>query len=172
MAHLHLAAAAPLPEYRPLAVFDIDGVLADVRHRLPFLGQRPKDWDGFFAAAGEDPLLAPGAAMVRASGGTGAVTYLTGRPERLRAVTESWLERHQLPAGPVYMRADADRRPAQVVKLAWLRRLAASATIAVVVDDDAEVCAAVTAAGFPVRRAEWMASEPVLRVAQHDEGRT
>jgi hypothetical protein len=36
---------------RPLAVFDLDGVLADVRHRLHFLDRRPKDWDGFFAAA-------------------------------------------------------------------------------------------------------------------------
>lgn len=33
---------------KPLAVFDIDGVLADVRHRLPHVQGRPKDWDAFF----------------------------------------------------------------------------------------------------------------------------
>ena len=40
---------------RPLAVVDIDGVLADVGHRLHFLDRRPKDWKGFFAAARTDP---------------------------------------------------------------------------------------------------------------------
>ncbi|MBA3955457.1 MAG: hypothetical protein H0X58_02180 [Acidimicrobiia bacterium] len=43
------------PAPRPLAVVDIDGVLADVGHRLHFLDRRPKDWKGFFAAARTDP---------------------------------------------------------------------------------------------------------------------
>ena len=36
---------------RPLAVFDIDGVLADVRHRLHFLQCRPQRWERFFSSA-------------------------------------------------------------------------------------------------------------------------
>ena len=48
---------------RPLAVFDIDGVLADVRHRLRHVEQRPKDWDAFFAAEPDDPTLVAGIAM-------------------------------------------------------------------------------------------------------------
>ena len=48
---------------RPLAVFDIDGVLADVSHRLPFVARRPKDWDAFFAAAVDDPPFAQGVAL-------------------------------------------------------------------------------------------------------------
>ena len=34
---------------RPLAVFDIDGVLADVRHRLRHVEGPRKQWDAFFA---------------------------------------------------------------------------------------------------------------------------
>src|SRR5659263_561226 len=49
---------------KPLAVFDIDGVLADVRHRLPHVQARPKDWDAFFAAIGKDPVLPDGLAPV------------------------------------------------------------------------------------------------------------
>ena len=45
---------------RPIAVLDIDGVLADVRHRLHHLDKRPKDWAAFFAAAGRDPAAARG----------------------------------------------------------------------------------------------------------------
>jgi len=36
-------------------VVDIDGVLADVGHRLHFFHHRPKDWKGFLAAARTDP---------------------------------------------------------------------------------------------------------------------
>ena len=42
---------------RPIAVLDIDGVLADVRHRLHHLERQPTSWSGFFAAAVSDPLL-------------------------------------------------------------------------------------------------------------------
>ena len=42
---------------RPLAVFDLDGTLADTRHRLHHLERRPADWDAFFAAARDDPPL-------------------------------------------------------------------------------------------------------------------
>ena len=42
------------------AVFDIDGVLADVRHRLHHVTARPKDWDAFFGAAPDDPPLREG----------------------------------------------------------------------------------------------------------------
>ena len=48
-------------------MFDIDGVVADVRHRLHFLQRRPKDWPGFFAAAADDPGLAEGINRVLAA---------------------------------------------------------------------------------------------------------
>ena len=45
----------PSPQQR-VAVIDIDGVLADVGHRLHHIQGRPKDWAAFFAAAGDDPF--------------------------------------------------------------------------------------------------------------------
>ena len=44
-----------------LAVFDIDGVVADVRHRLHHLERRR--WLRFFEAADEDTVLPEGAAL-------------------------------------------------------------------------------------------------------------
>ena len=41
-----------------IAVFDVDGVLADVRHRLHFVERRPKDWPGFFGAMADDAIAA------------------------------------------------------------------------------------------------------------------
>ena len=43
-----------------IAVFDIDGVLADARHREHHVSGRPKDWDAFFAAVGDDPVVEAG----------------------------------------------------------------------------------------------------------------
>ncbi|MFE3200418.1 hypothetical protein [Embleya sp. NPDC059237] len=157
---------------RPLAVFDLDGTVADTRHRLHFVEASPRDWDAFFAAATRDAPLAEGVELARSSAEAHEVVYLTGRPERCRRDTVDWLDRHGLPAGRLLMRAERDRRPARVAKPALLRKLARGRTVAMVVDDDALVCDAYRAAGFRVIRADWMPPSQTLRQAQHDAGRT
>lgn len=157
---------------RPLAVFDVDGVLADVRHRLVHVEQHPKDWDAFFAAAPDDPPLATGVALAVESARECEVVYVTGRPERCRADTLAWFARHGLPAGELSMRGARDRRPARVAKLDLLRARAEGRAVAVVVDDDLQVCMAYEQAGFRVIRATWMSVEPALEHAQESDGRT
>ncbi len=138
-------------------VFDLDGVLADVRHRLHHVAGRPRDWEAFFAAAPDDPVLADGRRAVEAVPPDHAVVYLTGRPERCRADTQSWLVQHRLPRGELLMRPDWDRRPAWMTKVAHLRHLAGRVVITQVLDDDASVVEAVRAAGFPALHVTWMA---------------
>ena len=171
---------------RPVAVFDVDGVLADVRHRLPLVEGRPKRWAAFFDAAPDDPPLAQGVQLARASAEDCDVVYLTGRPERCRADTLAWLERHGLPKGTLSMRRTRDFRPSRVAKLEQLLRLARTRTVAVAVDDDTQVCDAYEGAGFAVLRATWMLTAPrptgadgspadvrqVLHEVQEESGRT
>ena len=154
----------------PLAVFDVDGVLADVRHRLRYLERRPKDWDAFFDAAVDDPPLATGVGLAQASAEDCEVVYVTGRPERCRADTLAWFAQHGLPEGTLSMRGARDRRPARVAKLELLRRLASDRVVAVAVDDDPAVCRAYADAGFTVLRATWMTEQPTLFEAQDDGG--
>jgi len=157
---------------RPLAVFDIDGVLADVRHRLVHVESRPKNWDAFFAAAVDDPPLEQGVALCLESAKDCEVVYVTGRPERCRADTVAWFAQHGLPEGALSMRNERDRRPARMAKPELLRRLADGRVVAVVVDDDLQVCDAYEAAGWRVLRATWMNSAPALEQAQESDGRT
>ena len=157
---------------RPLAVFDIDGVLADVSHRVHFLERRFKDWQSFFAAAVHDAVLDPGAALVREAARECEVIYLTGRPEGCRSDTLTWLAQHGLPEGVLYMRPHADHRPARSLKPSILRRAARDRTVAVIVDDDLEVCEAYEAAGWTVLRADWAHRSAALETAQESEGRT
>lgn len=159
-----------------LAVIDIDGVLADVRHRLVHVERRPKDWDAFFAAAPEDTPLPEGLQRALDLADRGDVVYLTGRPERCRRDTETWLADHGFPQAQVLMRPDHERRPARYFKLGEVRRLARRSVIDVVVDDDKLVVDTLASAGFPVEHAQWMPEtkpqQASLLDAQEREGRT
>lgn len=162
-----------MTEPRPYAVIDIDGVLADVRHRLHFLESRPKDWDGFFAAMTDDPVLPEGRAVVDRLAADHELIYLTGRPQSTRTETETWLDRHEFPRARLIMRPARDRRPARQAKPALLRELTADGRrVAVIVDDDPLVCDALEQAGWPVLRADWMTRPETLSEAQENMGRT
>ncbi|MGW1195718.1 phosphatase domain-containing protein [Streptomyces sp. NPDC002536] len=157
---------------RAVAVFDLDGTLADVRHRLHLVRARPRDWEAFFAAAPADPPLAEGVGLALACARQCDLAYVTGRPESCRRDTEDWLARQGLPRGPLLMRRDGDRRPARTVKPELLRSLAQERCVTAVVDDDVQVCTAYEATGFRVLHAPWMEPEPLLAVVQEREGRT
>ncbi|MEU4264411.1 phosphatase domain-containing protein [Streptomyces argenteolus] len=157
---------------RPLAVFDLDGTLADSRHRQHFLEGARRDWAGFFSAAVDDPPLEEGVSLALASAEECEVVYLTGRPERCRRDTSAWLERQGLPRGRVHMRRNDDRRPARHTKLEILERLGREREVRVLVDDDELVCDAAELAGFTVLRARWAVPSSSLKDAQEREGRT
>lgn len=160
------------PSYsgRVLAVFDIDGVVADVRHRLHHLHRR-RSWLRFFDAAGEDTLLPEGAALAADLADQHELVWLTGRPEWLRALTAQWLRTHGLPGRELHMRPDGDYRPARLYKLDVLDRLAPRG-VAAFVDDDDEVVRAALEHGYPAVLADWVPRERVLRRAQERDGRT
>jgi hypothetical protein len=165
-----------MPEERPLAIVDLDGVVADVRHRLHHLRGRRKDWDSFFGAAPADPVHPEGAAIVATLAAEHEVVFLTGRPAHLRRATQHWLDEHGFGGHRLIMRPGGDRRPAAVLKIELVRELAAGRRIGIVVDDDPVVLAAMRRAGHPAFAAEWearaAADEAALQQAQEDDGAT
>jgi hypothetical protein len=159
-------------------VVDIDGVVADVRHRLHHLERRYKDWHAFFSAADRDPPHPEGLAVVRRCLAEGlTVHWLTGRPEFMRSLTEDWLRSHDLPDAPLTMRPLYNREPARLLKRERVSALSERAEIRVVIDDDSEVVLALRKAGYPVMHAQWAPRErwhgsDVLTQIQEGEGRT
>jgi hypothetical protein len=165
-----------MPDPRQLAIIDIDGVIADVRHRLHHLDRRPKNWKAFFAEATVDPVHPEGAAVVATLAADNEIVFVTGRPEHLRDDTVAWLDRNGFGGHQLLMRAEGDRRPAATVKAEIVHDLAAQSPIAVVVDDDPVVLETMRASGHNVFAADWERrsgdEEQTLQAAQETHGRT
>jgi hypothetical protein len=138
------------------AVFDIDGTVADCRHRAHHATADPPEWDAFFAGSDLDSPLPDGVALALRYTTIGHLTWLTGRPERYRQATIAWLQALGLPTTCLHMRADDDLRPAPIFKAERLTQLATRHDIALVVDDDDLVVTALRQAGWPVLHAQWM----------------
>ena len=174
-------AGAGAAERTDVAVFDVDGVLADVTHRRHFIEGR-RNWPAFFAAAADDTPLATGIELARAAGERGLdLVYLSGRPEHLRAVTVEWLRDHDVPDGQLLLRPQRDRSPATDLKLRLLRRLTTTRRIVFFVDDDTDVVDAVRSANPTLVHGECVVADwqpggararRALRHAQQDAGAT
>lgn len=106
-------------------MFDLDGVLADAAARQHFLAGRRPDWDAFFSAAGDDPLVEEVAALLGLLRKELAIVLLTARPSRTEEVTTSWLSRHEVRWDLLVMRLEGDRRPARSFKQDAVREILA-----------------------------------------------
>lgn len=166
----------PADTARPLAIVDIDGVVADVRHRLHHLDRRPKNWKRFFADAEDDEPHLEGVELVKLLEAEHELIFLTGRPANLEHATRRWLTRHGMGRHRLVMRPGGDHRPAAVVKIELLAELGKGRRVEIVVDDDADVIAAMRRAGYTTLHATWeqraIDEQETLHAAQEEEGRT
>lgn len=105
-------------------IFDIDGTLANTDHRQHHLTGKKKDWAAFQDAAHLDPVHEPIAVICRSLATLAhRIVLCSGRGEQERHITEAWLEGHQIPYARLYMRAEKDYRPDDVIKLELLVRM-------------------------------------------------
>ena len=106
-------------------MFDLDGVLSNAASRQHFLkGPRP-DWEAFFAASIDDPLVDEVAALLGLLAPELGIILLTARPDRIRPQTVGWLGRHHLRWDLLVMRRDGDYRPARNFKQGAVRDIRA-----------------------------------------------
>jgi phosphoglycolate phosphatase-like HAD superfamily hydrolase len=106
-------------------VFDIDGVLSDAAGRQHFIERGRRDWDAFFEACGEDPLVDDVARLLELLDPGLAVVLLTGRPLRVRPQTLAWLARYRLRWDLLVMRDRGDYSQVSHFKQGAVRELRA-----------------------------------------------
>ena len=102
-----------------LAVFDIDGTLANIDHRLDYVRTKPKNWEAFDAGIPNDRVILPVANVFRKLVNSlfCDVVLVSGRNERVRRETENWLAYQNLQGyQKLYMRKLDDYRADDIVK--------------------------------------------------------
>jgi len=133
---------------RPVVVVDMDGTIADAsRREAKFLRRKKKDWTGFFRDMENDPPIQEILARVHELAATHDIVILTGRPEKYRPQTESWLKQHKVTPVEVLMRRSGDSRPDFEAKGALMRDLLERRDVVMALDDRVPVCEQYTALG-------------------------
>jgi len=112
----------PRPTLRAV-VFDVDGVLSDAAGRQHFLEGTRRDWNSFFEACGDDPLVEEVARLLELLDDALAVVLLTARPQRVQPQTLAWLDRYGVRWDLLVMRPPGRMLPALEFKRAAARDL-------------------------------------------------
>lgn len=99
-------------------IFDLDGTLADIRHRRPLL----PNWDAFFDACDKDEPIWPVIHVYQAmrSAGHFHVQVWSGRSDAVRDKTEAWLMKYLGHVPVLRMRRAGDHQPDDKLKESWL----------------------------------------------------
>jgi hypothetical protein len=117
-------------------IFDIDGTVADGRHRQHFLSSKPKNWPAYQKGAPHDARWDGMHAIFNALKATAGYDYeeggicgsyrtpvnhrilfVSGRSEDERLVTEDWLERNEFTGYyKLLMRPSKDYRADDIIK--------------------------------------------------------
>ena len=100
----------------PAVVFDLDGVLSDAVSRQHYLEAPRRDWDAFFEACGDDPLIDEVGRLLELLDPTLAIVLLTARPVRVQPQTLAWLDRYGLRWDLLVMRDFGDYSSARRFK--------------------------------------------------------
>jgi predicted kinase len=125
-------------------IFDIDGTLADVTHRLHHLEnpelERNQQWNAFFGDQHLDPVIEPIAWLARALWHHGNQVWpalheadrpefpfttliVSARPDDYYKQTITWLDEGNIPYQALYMRKAGDTRPDPIVKAEILEQI-------------------------------------------------
>jgi hypothetical protein len=148
-----------------ILLLDLDGTIADISHRLEIAGQVPDRNNKELFQRWLDTLQQPKhiqhdkpvepiklmVRLLKSYESNNLVAYLTGRCESLRDVTKAWLDAHNFPHGPLYMRPRGDwRRPAEFKRpiIEELVRLHGKSGIAFDDDHDGETSGVYRQNGF------------------------
>ncbi|MEX2535054.1 MAG: HAD family acid phosphatase [Trueperaceae bacterium] len=119
-------------------ICDLDGTLADIEHRVHHIrGGRPRDWDAFFQACPDDLPIHNTIHLVQRLHEVGfCVLIVSGRSDLVRAETEEWLEKHEVPYDRLLMRRDMDHRSDTIVKAEMVDELGIGPEDVLMVLDD------------------------------------
>lgn len=137
----------------PAVIFDVDGTLCDisgVRHYITD-DTRHKNFEKFHAAASFCPPNEAALTLAHLTTMSGLTNLVvTGRKERWRYRTASWLRKYNVEHAHLMMRPDQDDRPDYEVKADILTRIRSRYRVTFAVDDNPAIIDLWQREGIPV----------------------
>ena len=91
-------------------------MLSDAAGRQHYLERGRRDWEAFFQACGDDPVIEEIARLLELLDPSLSVILLTGRPQRVQPQTVAWLHRYGLRWDLLVMRDYGDYSSAREFK--------------------------------------------------------
>lgn len=121
-------------------IFDLDGTISNLDHRLHHIKKDPQDWEEFFNSCDEDGLNDWSYHLALSLSADFEIIIVSGRPERTREKTEAWLLEQVFPFDKlILVRKDGDHTPDEMLKERWLSGFPEREKILFVVDDRQKV---------------------------------
>ena len=126
-------------------ICDLDGTLADFEHRTHLVNTKPKKFEQFYDECDKDSVIVPVWEIIYkmcidSYKPKYKLIFVTGRPERTRSKTTAWLfNMCRFIDYTLYMRADGDRRPDDIIKQEILDKYLDKSKILFVLDDRQKV---------------------------------
>ena len=122
-------------------IFDLDGTLCNVDHRLHHVRKTgKKDWKAFFEALPQDSVNLAISDILDRLCLDYQIILCSGRPEKYRTLTMGWLGANDIQYDKLFMRQNGDYRPDNVVKEEiYLNHIEPNYTIMGVFDDRQQV---------------------------------
>ena len=97
-------------------IFDMDGTLSDVTHRVHFITDNSKDWDAFFEGIEKDNPKLDVLNTLKELSRENTILIVTGRHAKYRQVTMDWLDKYNVPYDILITRKDSDFREDTIIK--------------------------------------------------------
>lgn len=132
-------------------VVDLDGTLCDHTHRIHHLSRGQIDWEAYNSECSKDVINPAIAVLIDYyKSKDHQIVLVTGRTERHRPATETWLLEHKVPYNFLYMRGNHDFRPNEAFKRdVYFKNLYGAMEIILAVDDSTRVAQMWTALKIP-----------------------
>ena len=117
---------------KPIVIFDLDGTLMNIEHRMHFIKETPKDYHAFYKACSGDTPIPQVVTMFKLLQPTHDVRIWSCRSDIALAETVSSLRYHgifdlyfnqQSKPNCLRLKPDSDHRKDDVVKVEWLSQL-------------------------------------------------
>ena len=104
-----------------LVIFDLDGTLANVKHREPLIDGTFAGWHRYNCACIDDTLYSRVAEVAKALNRQGYAFWVaSGRPVEMMAATRYWFHAYCVVPDRIILRPVGDERPSAELKRSWL----------------------------------------------------